>query len=157
MNTRLFLTLITSTLLLVACASLGLYSSNGERIYFTGSNEAGQRIAYSGGVPAGGMMMGSRLACASCHGADGRGGLHTMHMQLMDAPDIRFAALSSHEVNESAPHSEDHEGDYSLETFRMAVVDGQHPDGDAIDTDMPRWQLSDSDLADLFRFLKDIR
>ena len=39
--------------------------------------------------------MGSNFACVSCHGEDGRGGQHVMHMDVMDAPDIRIAALSA--------------------------------------------------------------
>ena len=34
-----------------------------------------------------------------------------------------------------------------LATFRKAVVDGEHPDGDSLDRDMPRWRMSDADLS----------
>jgi len=37
-----------------------------------------------------------------------------------------------------------------------AVEQGKHPDGDELNTEMPRWKLSDKDLADLFTFLKTI-
>jgi cytochrome c oxidase subunit 2 len=97
------------------------------------------------------MMMGSYLSCASCHGPDGRGGEHYMHMWRMDAPDIRYQALNS-DMDEHGGMS----GDYSLEDFRQAVVSGHHPDGDRLDTDMPRWQLDDQDLADLFAYLKTL-
>jgi CRISPR/Cas system type I-B associated protein Csh2 (Cas7 group RAMP superfamily) len=40
--------------------------------------------------------------------------------------------------------------------FNMAVVDGEHPDGQPLDGNMPRWQMSDADLADLFEFLKSL-
>lgn len=136
---------------------VGSYDSNGERIYFTGTTAAGERVDYSGGPSFGGMMMGSRLSCAACHGDDGRGGTHTMHMDVMDAPDIRLTALQGEleEHAESEPeddHDDGHEG-YDLETFKQAVVLGQHPDGDPLDSDMPRWELSDGDLADLFEFI----
>ncbi len=91
-----------AALLLAACASrpallgpggtawgVGSFDSNGERIYFTATSDRGTTITYTGG-PVSGMMMGAGyLACASCHGPDGRGGQHIMHMQTMDAPDIR--------------------------------------------------------------------
>lgn len=138
---------------------IGNYSSNGERIYFTASNESGERIPYSGGPAFGGMMMGTQATCASCHGSDGRGGDHWMHMELMDAPDIRLEALlgEAEEHGEAADdhdddHADAHEG-YDLETFEKAVVFGQHPDGDPLDNDMPRWRLSEKDLRDLFDFL----
>lgn len=138
------------------------YSSNGERIYFTGTNNRGERISYSGGIPfGGGMMMGSTLACVSCHGSDGRGGLHPMHMQVMDAPDITYDALTgegeehAEEELEEDGHADEHEG-YSLDDFRRAVVEGEHPDGDPLDRDMPSWRMSDRDLADLYEFLKEL-
>jgi hypothetical protein len=134
------------------------FASNGERIYFTATNDNGQRIPYTGGPNFGGMMMGSgtNLACDSCHGSDGRGGFHTMHMDVMDAPDIRFVTLS----NEADEHGDDEHGDehgeYDLEAFRRAVVDGKHPDGDALSREMPRWRMDDKDLADLFMFLESL-
>ena len=131
-------------------------SSNGESIYFTATNDQGESIPYEGGPVFGGMMMQSRLACVTCHGADGRGGTHIMHMQVMDAPDIRYVTLDGKEEehgNNGEPM--DHgQGEYNLDMFRQAVVDGKHPDGEVLSTDMPRWKLSDQDLAALFEYLK---
>jgi len=130
---------------------------NGERIYFTATNAQGDRIRYRGGPNFGGMMMGSYLTCAACHGPEARGGTHFMHMQVMDAPDTRYEALQG----EAGEHGDDEHGDehgeYSLEDFRLAVVEGKHPDGDSFSRDMPRWQISDEDLADLFEFLKSLQ
>jgi mono/diheme cytochrome c family protein len=98
------------------------------------------------------MMMGASLTCAACHGPDGKGGVHWMHMLVMEAPDIRYSALNS--------EAEEHEGEghtgeaFDLEDFRRAVIQGEHPDGEALSTDMPRWRMSDEDLADLFAYLK---
>jgi hypothetical protein len=123
---------------------------NGEQIYFTRSSGRGTSIGYRGGPRFGGMMMmGNTLTCSACHGPDGRGGAHWMHMQAMDAPDITFAALMSEEHEESEEHRE-----YDLQVFRQAVVEGRHPDGDALSRDMPRWRISDADLEDLLAFLK---
>lgn len=140
----------------------GNFSSNGERIYFTATNDRSQRIPYRGGPNFGGMMMGmgnNNLACASCHGPDGRGGLHRMHMQVMDAPDIRYVALSSEEEAEEHGGDEGHEhagGGYDLDDFRLAVIDGQHPNGEPLSWEMPRWRMTDEDLADLFDYLKSL-
>lgn len=128
----------------------GAFTSNGERIYFSATNSEGERIQYAGG-PQTGMMMGGYLSCASCHGPTGRGGIHTMHMDVMDAPDIRYSTLSS----EGEEHGEDH-GEYDLDSFRMAVIGGAHPDGKALNREMPRWRMSDQDLVDLFEFLKTL-
>lgn len=145
------------TLLLAACASrpqpagssgtvwgTGAFGSNGERIYFTATSESGAEITYTGGPSSNGWMMGGggRLACASCHGPDGRGGVHGMGMmQTMDAKDIRWSVL---------------EGEFDTEKFRAAVVEGQDPDGTQLSTDMPRWTIGDDDLADLIAYLKTL-
>ncbi len=133
-------------------------SSNGERIYFTATNDQGDLIPYEGGPAFGGMMMQPRLACVSCHGTDGRGGTHVMHMQVMDAPDIRYETLNSEkDEHGSDGESMDHsQSEYDLDMLRQAVVEGKHPDGEALSTDMPRWEMSDQDLADLFEYLKSL-
>ena len=94
MNTQLFskrniLFIAIVSVLLAACGFIpqgtqvlsgsgtagDLQASNGERIYFTSVNDAGDRISYSGGPKFGGMMMGTYLTCASCHGPEARGAL----------------------------------------------------------------------------------
>lgn len=133
----------------------GSFDSIGEQIYFTGINGDGDQIRYQGG-PETGMMMRGYLACASCHGPDARGGVHIMHMQVMDAPDIRWESLATEEETEHADQESEHHGTYSLETFRRAVVDGEHPDGEPLSNDMPRWQLSEEDLQNIMEYLKSI-
>jgi hypothetical protein len=130
---------------------------NGARIYFTGVSERGTAVTSTGaenvggGVMGGGMMgsgmmggYGQWLTCASCHGPQGRGGTHRMHMWTMTAPDIRYVALR----NES--ELKGRQRPYDIDDFRQQVESGQHPDG----SDMPRWQMSDQDMKDLFSFLK---
>jgi cytochrome c oxidase subunit 2 len=131
-------------------------ANNGERIYFTGESARGTRIDYVGGPNFGGMMMGTFLTCASCHGPEARGGTHMMHMQVMDAPDITYSSLSG----EDDEHGDEDHGDegqgYNLETFRKAVINGKHPDGESLSREMPRWQMSDEDLSDMLEFLKEL-
>jgi cytochrome c oxidase subunit 2 len=146
----------TLALLLTGCASssgseessgtawgTGAFRSNGERIYFTATSESGTAITYTGGPTSRGwMMMEGQLACVSCHGPDGQGGEHSMGMmQVMDAKDIRWTVLQD---------------EFDAEKFRLAVVEGQDPDGTQLDSDMPRWNISDDDLADLIAFLKTL-
>jgi hypothetical protein len=106
------------------------FTSNGEQIYFTAINERGQRIRYSGGQNFGGMMMGmgNNLACASCHGSDGRGGIHTMHMEVMDAPDIRYPALNGDagtEEHRDDDHTDEHnEYDLAAQQRYAALANG---------------------------------
>jgi len=125
--------LLTISLLFNSNGGTGV--SNGERVYFTATNDRGQRITYTGGPAFGGMMMGAQLTCASCHGSNGSCGSHFMHMQLMAAPDIRWAALAG------------------LDIFRSTVVAGIHINGEPLSSDMPRWDINDEDLSDLADFL----
>ena len=141
-------------LLVIACGSRREFQGSGERIYFTGRSDDGQRIAYRGG-PAPGVMMGSSMTCASCHGIDARGGTRRIHMSVVTAPDIRWSVLAAGEDAEDSGHGDGHET-YTVETFRRAVIDGRHPDGAMLDADMPRWSLSDHDLADIATFLKTL-
>ncbi|MBI4771085.1 MAG: c-type cytochrome [Chloroflexi bacterium] len=158
--------LVIVALLLAGCAGRGWqsaplsgYASSGERIYFTADDDLGRPVRYRGGPAFGGMgMMNGRLACVSCHGPDGRGGRHFMHMQVMDAPDIRWSALAG-EDEHAEQAGGDHAGahaEYDLETFRLAVVEGKHPDGQPLSSDMPRWNLSAGAAADLLEYLKSL-
>lgn len=166
--------LAMATMALAACSPDGIawgdgaFASNGERIYFTATSERGTDINYSGGPASGGMMMGGRFSCASCHGVNATGGVHTMGMARMDAPDIRWATLGGHgaDLHLDEDNSESHEGDettepsngdeYDFETFRRAVVEGSHPDGKPLGDDMPRWEISEDDLIDLADYLQSL-
>ena len=57
----------------------------------------------------------------------------------------------------TAPRQGEHSQEgYTLEMFRKAVIEGQHPDGEPLKQEMPRWQMDDQDLEDLFDFLKTL-
>jgi len=130
----------------------GQYASNGEQIYFTAIDQNGEYVSYTGGPNFGGMMMGSYYTCASCHGNDGHGGTHYMHMQIMDAPAINYDALIDMKKEDSGGNPTD----YSLNDLRGVVVEGYDTAGETLDQNMPRWQMSDEDLADLLAFLKTL-
>ena len=152
-------------LAVAACGPLGRgvgrYASNGERIYFTGTSANG-RISYSGGSFGGGMMggrgmMGSgQLACADCHGRDGRGGQHVMHMAVMDAPDIRWSTLTEAEHGDHGDEDEMEHPPYDEETFKRAVTQLLDPGGNSLEPAMPRWRMSDQDLDGLMAYLKTL-
>jgi mono/diheme cytochrome c family protein len=142
---------------------VGVFDSNGERIYFTATSDRNTTISYTGGPASGMMMGGGYLTCASCHGLDGRGGVHTMMgMQTMNAPDIRWSVLTGEMEGEQGGETEPEGGHagmnagYDFETFRLAVVEGKHPDGASLSQDMPRWNIGDDDLTDLIDYLKTL-
>lgn len=120
----------------------GAFGSNGERIYFTATSSRDASISYTDGPANIGMMGNGYLACASCHGAGGKGGKHDMGMGLeMDAKDIRWSALKD---------------EFDAGKFALAVRNGKDPDGTLLKTDMPRWNIGDEDLADLITYLKTL-
>ena len=82
-----------------------------------------------------------------------------MHMEVMDAPDIRWSALSSdhHEMGDTGNKTMTPAKAYDFEDFKNSVENGKHPDGDVLKTDMPRWKMSDADLADLMNYLKSLQ
>ncbi|NIO70795.1 MAG: c-type cytochrome [Anaerolineae bacterium] len=127
------------------------YASNGETIYFTGVNDRGQRIPFTGG-PMWLSMHGG--GCASCHGPDGRGGAPVM-MGTEIPLDIRYHHLIEEEHEEEHEEGEVHPP-YTDETIKRAITEGVEPDGEPMDLTMPRWQMSERDLDDLLEFLKTL-
>ena len=51
------------------------FRSNGEKIYFTGINDNGERVPLTGGPQ---WLINHGGSCVNCHGRDGRGGLIPM-------------------------------------------------------------------------------
>jgi len=112
------------------------FESNGERIYFTGINERGERIPFTGG-PQWLIMHGG--SCVNCHGRDGSGGFTPMMCNGV-AADIRYSELKE---------------EMSDEEIKIAITKGIH-EGKELDWCMPRWQLSEEDLNDLIEYLKKL-
>ena len=123
------------------------YLSNGQRIYFTGRNERGERIPFEGG-PMWLYMRGG--SCATCHGADGRGGAPVM-MGTEIPGDIRYHHLLEEEHEEGEEHPP-----FTDELIKRAIALGLDPAGEPLDQTMPRWRMSDQDLDDLLEFLRTL-
>lgn len=139
--------------------AVGSFDSNGKQIYLSATSKNGTSITYTGGPSTGMMMTGGNLTCASCHGVDAKGGKHIMQMEVMDAPDIRWIALSNdhHEMGDAGNKTLTPAKAYDFEDFKNSVENGKHPDGDVLETDMPRWKMSDADLTDLMNYLKSLQ
>jgi cytochrome c oxidase subunit 2 len=134
---------ISLSLLILGCGKS--FSSNGQRIYFTGESSSGQQIAYSGGP---GTMMQGRLACVNCHGSEGKGGTVNMMMLRLDVPNITWTELTA-QGSDHPPFTE--------ETIKRAITQGIDESGAALKYYMPRWQMSDNDLNDLVNYLKTLK
>lgn len=138
-------TLLALLVALAACsASPGFDAGEaGKRIYDAGIGPNGDRITRSGGV---GMMGGA--GCAACHGADGHGSTTMM----FSAPDVTYANLTDPAGMIEPDGSRG--AVYTDALIRRAVIQGIGADGDALDSAMPRWQLSDAEWRDLLAYLK---
>jgi len=123
------------------------YATSGERIYYTGVDENGQRIRFEGG-PMWLYMHGG--SCVSCHGPDGRGGRPVM-MGTEIPPDIRYHHLIEEEHEEGEEHPP-----YTDETIKRAITQGLNPAGEPLDYTMPRFRMTEEQLNDLLEFLKTL-
>jgi cytochrome c oxidase subunit 2 len=146
-----------TALALIVIGALGLiaiggltrpqFRSNGEQIYFTATSQRGSLITADMGM---GPMVGM-MACANCHGPDGRGGRVRMMMGSFVAPDIRYKTLTAAEHAEGEEHPP-----YTDETIKRAITQGIDPAGKPLDWPMPRWTMTEADLEDLLAFLKTL-
>ncbi len=115
------------------------FSSNGERIFYTGINSKGEIIKNTHGMQGAG--------CAMCHGVDARG----MRM-MMDIPGIRWDTLTDPKGH-IHPNGRRHPP-FTEESFKVCALIGMDPAGNQLNTMMPRWEISKEDLVDLIGYLK---
>jgi len=133
-------------------AGPGSFTSDGQRIYYTGLDEDGDPIAR---IVAGSRMMRGRTmldaACVDCHREDGRGGTLGMMMRGIRVPDIRYSTLTS-------PHSEgdETEAGWTRDDIARAIRDGVEPDGTSLQAPMPRWDMTDTQVRDVIDYLEEL-
>jgi len=149
----LVILLLSGVILLGSCSSAYEYTTNGQRIYFASTRSSGQSITYSGSI----RMM-HTIACANCHGPDGKGGRVNMMMWSFDVPDITWNKLIREEAHEEQENGEQHEEHppYNEETLKSAITRGINPAGEPLDEAMPRWKMSTQDSNDLVHFIKTL-
>ncbi len=123
------------------------YSSNGERIYFTGTSASGDPVSHTGGNMHMRMMGGS---CATCHGSDRQGRRMMPEFWKMAPPLTRNALFESHDDGDAhGAHDR-----YTDGTLQRAVFQGADPAGNFLDDNMPRWSMTDRDWKDLLAYLR---
>jgi hypothetical protein len=145
--TLLVIGVIGLVLLNTGALGLGASSSNlsarGAIIFNTGNDPNGQPIFYTGG-----MMM--RSSCASCHGANGQG----LRTPMFVSPNISYRNLTD-PAGMVEPDGE-HGMKYTDDLIRRAVTQGLDPEGQSLDSVMPRWQLTDAEWSALLAYLKKL-
>lgn len=133
--------------------SSGGFSSNGQRIYYTGADATGPIPRTVAGRGMMGFAMMGELACVDCHGEDGRGGRVGMMLGPVDISDIRYSTLNS-------PHAEDGESapgpGWSDADIARAIRDGVEPNGERLRAPMPRWDMTDAQVSDVIQYLKEL-
>ncbi|MDO3720652.1 cytochrome c [Marinobacter sp. chi1] len=120
------------------------FSSEGERLYFTGTSSSGERIIPVGGHHHMQMHGGS---CATCHGADKEGGAIMWPRFWVVAPALTHGALEK-EHNDGHDHAS-----YDESSLKSAIVKGIGPDGEPLHDTMPRWRMSEESLDALVHYL----
>jgi len=121
------------------------FTTDGERIYYTGRDGSGKQIAFTGG-PSWLTMHGG--SCVDCHGPDGRGGKYVVAGAVAPT-DIRYSTLTEEEEDMDHPPFTD-------ATIKRAIVEGLDPGDHPLDLTMPRWDMSDRDLDDVISYLKQL-
>lgn len=116
------------------------FSSNGERIFYTGTNSKGDAIKNSHGMQG--------VGCAMCHGVDAKG----MRMMMMDIPALSWDTLTDPEGH-THPNGRKHPP-FTEPSFKTCVLAGFDPGGNSLSTMMPKWEISMGDLDDLIGYLK---
>lgn len=116
------------------------FSSNGERIFFRGTNSKGEFIKNSHGMQG--------VGCAMCHGANAQG----MRMMMMDVPPLKWNYLADPKGHIHA-NGRTHPP-FTESSFKSCVLAGIDPAGNGLSTMMPRWQMDNEDLDNLIEYLK---
>jgi mono/diheme cytochrome c family protein len=141
---------LSIVLILSGVTADGVYSSPGQRIYYTGADATGPIPRTIAGGAMGFGMMGNG-ACVGCHGEDGRGGRLGMMFGAPDIPDIRYSVLTATRTEEGTSTPAWTETDIA-----SAIRDGVEPNGQTLKSPMPHWAMNDADLADVIAYLKEL-
>lgn len=87
------------------------------------------------------------VACANCHGSDGRGSIPGAAEGGVRAPPVVWSALTRATARRPA---------YDAAGLRRALAEGVAPDGRALGREMPLFPLDDADFAALLAHLRDL-
>ncbi|MGD8808413.1 MAG: ABC transporter substrate-binding protein [Gammaproteobacteria bacterium] len=128
---------------------LSAQAERGKRIFVDGESESGipiTAIVSNGGTP----IPASILPCAGCHGPDGQG----RPEGGVVPPAVTWNSLTAangHEHTYGRTHPA-----FDTSTLAAAVTGGVDPAGNALDSTMPRYRMSESDMADLIAYLQEL-
>jgi len=122
--------------------------ARGKAIYATGRGAGGRPLQFRLLTAGERALPASGIFCASCHGADGKGGREG-NIVLAD---ITYATLSR-PLPASPPWNKARAA-YTDVLLARAITQGLDSSGQQLDGSMPRWLLSESELQDLLKYLR---
>ena len=122
------------------------FSSNGERIFYTGIDSTGRRIGFEGG-PMWLYMRGG--SCVNCHGTNGKGGVPVMMGTAIPADLTNLFITHSHGDGKMVPYTDD--------LLKKAITKGINANGESLDSTMPRWYMPEKDSNDLVAYIKALQ
>jgi ABC-type branched-subunit amino acid transport system substrate-binding protein/cytochrome c553 len=140
---------VLATVQTAAAADLTPAEERGRTIYAEGKSQSSRVITASlrqGEAPAPAAI----LPCASCHGSDGRGADDYSGIAPLNITWHALAAVGEH------VHSKRRHAPFDEVSLARSIVEGVDPDGNDLDSSMPRYKMADEDMADLLAYLKVI-
>ena len=130
-------------------ADLGPAERAGKKIYLEGESPSGGEIAVRiGRDPS--PLPGSVAACGTCHGTDGLGRPEGGALPT----DVTWSQLAKG-YGHSHPNGRKHQA-YDARSLARALREGIDPAGNVLDPVMPRYAMSDADMASLIAYLKAV-
>ena len=131
----------------IACAAddLSAAETRGKHIYTQGESLS-NRIITASVATSEAPTSASILPCIQCNGADGRG------IGII-SPDINWSALVAPGGHEHPQRKHDAFDETSVV---KAIVGGVDPAGNDLEATMPRYTMSNADMADLIAYLKRV-
>jgi cytochrome c553 len=117
----------------ILLAVLSASETRGQQIFTTGNSGSGRAVVARVGED----TTATAMACATCHGIDGRGTVEGG----VRPPDIRWETLSAR---------------YDAAKLKRAIAMGIAADGHRLDRVMPRYQLLQEEARDLIAFLQKL-
>ncbi len=144
-----FLLAIFSEPSLVIAADNSVQVTKGKELYFHGTlSSESEPIALIG--PESTPMPATIVPCASCHGDEGTG----RPEGAVVPPDITWHYLTK-PYGHKHPNGRTHPA-FSVKSLAVAIQKGIDPAGNRLDSSMPRYRFSNTQLSALFAYLKKI-
>jgi mono/diheme cytochrome c family protein len=122
--------------------------SRGKIIYTTGRSASGRPLSFRLVSAGEGLLPAKGVACANCHGPDGKGGREGNAV----IADITYGTLNQ-PLAASQPWDRERAA-YTDALLARAITQGIDASGQRLNGVMPRWALPESDLQDLLKYLK---